>query len=411
LDERVAVPSTAGKIGCATLLRLLEPVITCRVLLIVAHPDDESIGAGSVLLRSVDAHVVVVTEGAPDKVELWPDDVRGASRDEYATLRRNELQRALSVPAVAPDRIHLIGVRDAEVSRSVADTARALARLLDELAPDIVLTHAYEGGHVDHDATAFAVHAAMALRKRGHAHEFALYHGRGDTTVVHEFLPAGQPSVTFHLDDASRRRKSRMLEHYRSQGRYRTYFATDIERYRCAPSYEFTRAPAAGQPLLYERFSPGQFQQWQHDVCAALDELNLDEHLREGEAELLAPPDMTSLPVANGLVESRVEYLLVSVILRTVGRATLTDALRSIERQTYPNIEIVLVDAGGKGVPAAWTTRDQDGPALKVCHAAGADRPVAANIGIQAAAGTYLSCSSTTMTGFTPNMWRGSSRL
>ena len=44
---------------------------------------------------------------------------------------------------------------------------------------------------------------------------------------------------------------------------------------------------------------------------------------------------------------------LVSVIVRTIGRDTLVEALNSIVCQTYPNIEIVLVDASGAGSPAS----------------------------------------------------------
>ena len=48
----------------------------------------------------------------------------------------------------------------------VVEVAReqALARVLRPLLAGtrVVVTHAYEGGHPDHDAVAFAVHAAVA---------------------------------------------------------------------------------------------------------------------------------------------------------------------------------------------------------------------------------------------------------
>ena len=41
---------------------------------------------------------------------------------------------------------------------------------------------------------------------------------------------------------------------------------------------------------------------------------------------------------------------LVSILCRSMNRPELGQALRSVEQQTYPHIEIVLVDASGKGV-------------------------------------------------------------
>lgn len=80
---------------------------------------------------------------------------------------------------------------------------------------------------------------------------------------------------------------------------------------------------------------------------------------------------------------------LVSVICRTVNRPTLAQALHSVGRQDWRNIELILVDALGTGsitapgLPAHITTRIvSTGKAL--------DRPKAANVGVKAAQGDYL---------------------
>ncbi|MEO7761690.1 MAG: glycosyltransferase [Casimicrobiaceae bacterium] len=79
----------------------------------------------------------------------------------------------------------------------------------------------------------------------------------------------------------------------------------------------------------------------------------------------------------------------VSIIVRSMGRALLSDAVESILRQHYAPIEIVVVDAtGGRHppLPEHWLERGVrlagSGRALP--------RPVAANVGLDAARGTML---------------------
>lgn len=80
---------------------------------------------------------------------------------------------------------------------------------------------------------------------------------------------------------------------------------------------------------------------------------------------------------------------LVSIIIRSVGRPELAEALASVGAQDYPNIEVVLVDAlGGLSPPSSI-----DGGRFPINFVPGAARrlrPVAANAGLAAAAGDLL---------------------
>ena len=63
--------------------------------------------------------------------------------------------------------------------------------VLDDVRPDVVLTHAYEGGHSDHDATAFAVHlAAGVMRREGGKAPLSLPNGE-----VRSFLDDGDELI------------------------------------------------------------------------------------------------------------------------------------------------------------------------------------------------------------------------
>lgn len=79
---------------------------------------------------------------------------------------------------------------------------------------------------------------------------------------------------------------------------------------------------------------------------------------------------------------------LASVILRTLGRATLPRALASISAQAHRPIEIVVVDAAGASleVPA-----QRNATVRVVSRGVALDRPRAANAGLEAARGEWIS--------------------
>ena len=80
---------------------------------------------------------------------------------------------------------------------------------------------------------------------------------------------------------------------------------------------------------------------------------------------------------------------LVSVVVRSVGRETLAQALDSIARQSYANIEVVVVDAVGKGHPPLPATCGTH--ALRLCgRGERLGRSRAANVGLEEARGEYL---------------------
>ena len=80
---------------------------------------------------------------------------------------------------------------------------------------------------------------------------------------------------------------------------------------------------------------------------------------------------------------------LVSILCRSMNRPELGQALRSVEQQTYPHIEIVLVDASGKGV-SVWREMGLQTPVREVSGQSPWNRPAAANAALAAAQGEYL---------------------
>ncbi len=229
-------------------------------LLVVAHPDDETIGLGGQLHAFENLSIVHVTDGAP---RSFP------AREEHAAVRRRELLAALGIAGIAPERATCLGVADQEASLDLAGLTARIAGLFRELAPHAVYTHPYEGGHPDHDACAFAVHAACGMVDAPPAiREFTSYHCRGGAMVTGEFLCA-RSVTTVLLSRVARARKQRMIECFRTQRETLRPFRCDAERIRAAPRYDFSRLPA--QEILYDHYSWGvKSAEWIERARAAL---------------------------------------------------------------------------------------------------------------------------------------------
>ncbi len=218
------------------------------VALVVAHPDDETIGAGSAMKLFRNLLLVHVTDGAPRNLA---DAVAHGFPDaaSYAAARRAELRRALEIAGLSPRCIEL-GAPDQGASEDLVALTLALRGALAGHGAVAVLTHPYEGGHPDHDATAFiAHHSGLPVL------EFASYHADGDGMAIGRFLPGSAP-VTLVLASPERARKRAMLDAFETQAATLQPFGVDQEIFRAAPDYDFTSAPHAGA-LHYERYQWG----------------------------------------------------------------------------------------------------------------------------------------------------------
>ena len=221
---------------------------------LVAHPDDETIGCAAILGRLPDPLMVYLTDGAPRDQRFWSADVSG-SREEYAAVRRREAEAALKLVSIPVRRVLSLGAVDQDAALSLAQLAEQFSTVLDWFVPDIVITHAYEGGHPDHDTAALVARIAVELAHRANETELLeipLYHAHAGECVKCEFLPGEPcPELTIQLTTEERARKQAMMACYSSQARVLQDFPLEKERLRRAPEYDFAKPPHAGK-LWYE---------------------------------------------------------------------------------------------------------------------------------------------------------------
>lgn len=133
-----------------------------RMLVVLAHPDDESFGMGGTLARyadeGVDVHIAIATDGVAGSVAGGYEH----TLKELAEVRRQEVEAAVRVLGGT---LHLLGYRDsgyigdpannhpeAFINCDVEEATGRVVALIRGIRPQVVVTHDETGGyyHPDH---------------------------------------------------------------------------------------------------------------------------------------------------------------------------------------------------------------------------------------------------------------------
>ncbi|MGW2742501.1 N-acetyl-1-D-myo-inositol-2-amino-2-deoxy-alpha-D-glucopyranoside deacetylase [Streptomyces sp. NPDC001450] len=162
-----------------------------RLLLVHAHPDDESINNGATMARyaAEGVHVTVVTCTLGERGEVIPPELRHLTGAALGAHRRDELSAALRELGVADLRLlggagrygdsGMMGVPDNEDpacfwQADLDDAARSLVEVILEVRPQVLVAYDDNGGygHPDHiQAHRVAMRAVDLAVEQGHGIE------------------------------------------------------------------------------------------------------------------------------------------------------------------------------------------------------------------------------------------------
>jgi len=315
-----------------------------KALVIAPHPDDEIFGCGGTLalLRDSGCMVatIIVTDGA-----LGGDNTDG----KLAEIRAEESRAAARVLGL--DAPVFWGLPDRGVNYGEVLIGRLIETILETDA-DLVFLPSPADWHPDHQAIVFA--GAEAIRRLGGKRQVAFYE-------VSDPLPC--PNLIHDISSADEKKRQAM-RCFHSQLREQPYDT------RTSGINSFRAFHLGAQVKSAEAFT----------LLAAAD-------LDKGLATLLDGP--LAYRRNLGFAASGGDIPLVSVIIRSMDRPTLTDALDSIALQTYSNIEVVLVNAKGSEHREIepWCGRF---PVRMIGTGERLARSRAANVGLGTARGDYL---------------------
>jgi N-acetylglucosamine malate deacetylase 2 len=252
-----------------------------RPLIFVAHPDDETLACSGLLQRFPESLVVFATDGTPAGYGL---ERKYGSLQVYTGLRFQEAARALShVPnstfkwLTGTDRSYFADMHVYEDLPAAATCLRAIAQAF---APDAIVSHTYEGAHIDHDACSFiAMHVAAALSLK--RFEFPMYwldqSGKaclqrfrdGGLRVGARALESTEARVMkWQLSEAEIECKKKMMEEYRTQWGTVSTFDPRIERFRPASSTSSSFSISLCRDYLYQNRPPRFYHTRRHRLSA-----------------------------------------------------------------------------------------------------------------------------------------------
>lgn len=207
----------------------MPPPAYPRLLLVFAHPDDESVFAAGLARRTVEAGgvaaLVTATPGEQGKV----GDPPVCTRERLGATRQAELMRACAELGIGPVRV--LGYPDRGLVSAPAETIRRqLVEIIRAVRPQVVVTFDPNGSNLHPDHVAISRFAGDALAAAGDARWFP---DLGAPHAVARLLwtlpvrpwelirraePATEPGVDFVIDVcAFIERKAAALRAHRSQ--------------------------------------------------------------------------------------------------------------------------------------------------------------------------------------------------
>jgi LmbE family N-acetylglucosaminyl deacetylase len=246
----------------------MEKNIANKNLFIFAHPDDEALGASALLSRnSTTSEIVFVSDGMPAKKtdpEYYPPYTKFPEfGDAYKKYRQKEAQNSMTCLGISPDKIHFLDYPDSGLINFIEDVVKSIEKLITENSFENLYTHAYEGGHIDHDLVCFAVWKAVQNTKNSvkQIFEIPLYHFENGE-YNHNMPLTSQKHIAQNLvlTKEETRKKFLAISSYISQREDTQYFDKQ------SPEYQIQHSPKSGIQKFQKQPHTGRLQYEKGDL-------------------------------------------------------------------------------------------------------------------------------------------------
>ena len=324
-----------------------SPTALCgnRVLVLAPHPDDESLGCGgSICLHrnnGDDVKVLVLTDGLLA-------DLEGHPGQSYKLLMQQETVQACSILGVSD--IEFWDTPDRQLGTADQGIVSRLATLLEEYRPTLIYSPSPLEFHPDHRATAALVWQAIQQTQL----ELSV--------AFYEFNRPIQVNTLADITGVIDTKKAAIAA-YSSQLRNFPYdeCAVGLNRYR-----SLTLGPGC-------TFAEGFFLLSAREIRAhSIEWFNVKQHLPfKRNASLPCPQVSVVIPTRN-------------------RRFLLGQALESLALQSYPNIEVVVVNDCGEDVSDLTEQFGRCMTVRLINHEIQLGRTHAYNTGVQASNGEFI---------------------
>lgn len=187
---------------------------TLRLLCVLAHPDDESLGTGGLLAKcraeGVETYLITATRGEHG---WWGDEQDYPGPQALGEVREQELRAAAQVLGVRE--VHFLDYIDGELDQ--ADPIEAVAKIVRHIRrqrPHVVVTFDPQGayGHPDHIAISQFTAAAIVCaadpscnHSDGAAHRVDKFYYFVGTREFFEAIQSAFGEQVMHIDGVERR--------------------------------------------------------------------------------------------------------------------------------------------------------------------------------------------------------------
>jgi LmbE family N-acetylglucosaminyl deacetylase len=221
-----------------------------RILILVAHPDDEVVACAASIARARASGATIsalyLTHGCLAQDVLWPWQRK--NYDQIVSLRYSEGDNAAKFLGIQPVGWSKRPAR--HLWREIKAVYEEVDAAVLQYRPDQIWVPAYEGGNPDHDALNAV---GSKFTKRLSVLEFSEYNFFSGKVSSNHFISSDEPVRIITLDNDERKTKKAALAIYASERSNLSSLKCKQESYRPLATYDYAHPPHQGT-LWYERF-------------------------------------------------------------------------------------------------------------------------------------------------------------